>query len=480
LSAPVLEASAPTPAEERGPQDVAVDIHSRTLYVLSMDRRSGAELGHARFPHTPQGGAQLLARLSPQDRVVLEATTGAHHLANRLEASGATVLMADPQALHLGTRGKKTDYRDCRTMLKHLRTGELVTVWRPDRFTRLVRQLTRERHAYNGQVVRLKNRIQALLREEGITPPPERWAPQSGLWTEAGEQWLKEQQLPPLAQRILQREAKLLVITQHFKAEHDEELAQLALESAPAQRLMQLVGFGAALAVLLLGEVGDFHRFTSSKKLVSYAGLDPRVHQSDTRQTTGAVSKAGRNQLRWLLIEAAWTHVNFAGPEAEHYHRLVARGKKPNVAIVALARRLLVIAYCLLTRTQNYDALEVERYERKLVLLARHRRETEQPQEANVVWAADRVEAVTGQPSTWKARHPGRRPLRPRRAPNRTSATAVEAPGSSEERLAQSVRRRRLPADSSASGRSGGRTSNSRLPDANEPAGATPKTEPST
>ena len=88
----------------------------------------------------------------------------------------------------VGMRGKKTDYRDCQALLKLLRTDELPIIWRPDGETRELRQLTRERAAYNRTIVQMKNRIRALLTEEGLQPPT---AP----WTPAGTAWLAGQSL---------------------------------------------------------------------------------------------------------------------------------------------------------------------------------------------------------------------------------------------------------------------------------------------
>jgi transposase len=148
-------------------RDVAVDLHRKTLFVVIVDA-DGTELLVRRFPATATGEAELLRHLQPGDRVVVEATGGAHRFANRLESAGAVVLIADPQQTRrVGLRGKKTDYRDCRALLTHLRSGTLATIWRPDRPTREIRQLTRERAAYNQSIVRLKNRTKALLWEEG-------------------------------------------------------------------------------------------------------------------------------------------------------------------------------------------------------------------------------------------------------------------------------------------------------------------------
>lgn len=392
---------------------VAIDLHRRSYFLLAADP-DGQELWQRRFATTAAGEAQMLELLGPGDRIVLEATLGTFRLANRLESTGATVLVTDPQHARLvGFRGKKTDYRDCRALLEHLRKGHLSPVWRPDPATREIRQLTRERQAYNRSIVQLKNRIRALLWEEGLTPPGQ-------LWTKEGQAWLAEQPLVPALRRLLDREVAALTALTALKEAQEGELAERATGLPAAQRLLQVAGFGPATAVMFLGQVGPVDRFPSAKHLVSYSGLDPRVHQSGDQSRSGSLSKAGRTPLRWLLVEVAWAHVAAGGPEAERYHRLVAKGKPKGVAIAALARHLLVLAYHLLADEAAYRRVDAKKYEDKLQALAAYRPDTEERELTHTAWAAERLKEVTGLASPYEAAHPRSRPLRRRNSGRRT------------------------------------------------------------
>jgi transposase len=446
---------------------VAIDVHDRTLFALGVDPHTGEECFRRRFPHTSRGTDELLARLSPGDTVVLEATRGAQHLANRLDASGATVLLADPQRCRLlGFRGKKTDYRDDLALLSHLRSGELATVWRPDPRTREMRQLTAERHAYNHTLIQLKNRIIALLREEGLTPPG------AALWEPEGDAWLATQPLPPAAGRILRRAWNRLQATRALKETQEAAFAELALRDPRAWRLLQILGFGPTAAVIVLGEVGDFSRFADGKHLASYAGLDPQVEQSGDRCRTGRISKSGRSQLRWIMVEVAWGHVLADGPEAGLYHRLVAKGKPKGVAITALARHLLVLAHTLLTREEAYRKLDGWGSLRKLANLAGARRPDERGRQgkSDIDWGRARYREITGQ-------EPPRRPAAPEKAERAEPApsTALErerettAPAPAAEKKAGSTSGagadgRHAPQPARAAARSGAATGARRSP----------------
>jgi transposase len=412
-------------------RDLALDCHRKSCFLVAMDPE-GNELLRRRYATHAAGEEALLAQFAPGDRVVIEATTGVFRLANRIESRGATVIVVDPQQSRLvGLRGKKTDYRDCLALLQMLRNDTYVAVWRPDAPTRQLRRLTRERHSYNQMLVRTKSRIRALLWEEGL-PVVE------NLWTEAGQEWLAEQPLAADLRRTLARELEALRGMEVLKHQLDADLAQLALERPEVERLLQLAGFGTTTAAMFLGEVGSLQRFSTPRQLVSYAGLDPRVHQSGERCQGGRISKGGRSQLRWLMVEVAWAHVVANGPEAALYHRLVKRGKPKGVAITALARHLLVIAYRLLTRRENYRSLDAAQYELKLQRLAAHRPHTEEAQPTNVDWAAERLQQLTGMPSPYLAANPRsqlRRRALPRGAgtrPRTASRNGVAASGRAE------------------------------------------------
>jgi transposase len=100
--------------------------------------------------------------------------------------------------------------------------------------------------------------------------------------------------------------------------------------------------------------VGDFSRFPSADKLVAYFGLNPKVRQSgNSAPVHGRISKAGRAQARGVLVEAAWSAVRSPGPLRAFYQRIRAR-RGFQVAVVATARKMTVLAWHLTTSEQDY------------------------------------------------------------------------------------------------------------------------------
>ena len=117
---------------------------------------------------------------------------------------------------------------------------------------------------------------------------------------------------------------------------------------------MTLPGVNFVTACALLAAIGDAKRFPTARHLVSYLGLDPRVRQSGSEPARhGRISKQGPGEARHVLVEAAWHAARTTGPLRAFAERVAAR-RGANVATVAVARKLAVIAWHMLTRGEDY------------------------------------------------------------------------------------------------------------------------------
>jgi hypothetical protein len=126
------------------------------------------------------------------------------------------------------------------------------------------------------------------------------------------------------------------------------------MESAEIKRLMSVPGVNVIVAASFMAAIGDINRFEGPRKLAGYLGLDPRVRQSGVSPAThGHISKRGSTRARHALVEACWTTVRQPGPMHSFYQRIRAR-RGHSVAIVAAARKLACLFWCLLTREEDY------------------------------------------------------------------------------------------------------------------------------
>jgi hypothetical protein len=128
----------------------------------------------------------------------------------------------------------------------------------------------------------------------------------------------------------------------------------MAAEQEEIGGLLHLAGFGVVTAVTVWAAIGDIQRFAEPRYLVGYAGLGTRVHDSGMTMRTGKITKAGRRDLRTVLIEAA----NVAANTHPHWKAELARLEPRlgrNKAIVAIARKLLIaVWYVLQGKTDKY------------------------------------------------------------------------------------------------------------------------------
>jgi len=136
----------------------------------------------------------------------------------------------------------------------------------------------------------------------------------------------------------------------------DQELRQRWGADPRVQRLMTLPGVGPFIAITLVLELGDIHRFPSAKHVASYIGLTPRVRASADRIRLGHISKEGNRLLRWVLVLAATQAARQPGP-LRAWFRAVKRRKGTKIARVALARRLAEVVYHVWKDDCDYFAL---------------------------------------------------------------------------------------------------------------------------
>ena len=123
---------------------------------------------------------------------------------------------------------------------------------------------------------------------------------------------------------------------------------------------MPLPGFGIITGMTVLAAIGDVTRFPSFKKLSSYSGLVPGVEQSGTKNRGKRITKEGRRDLRWAMVEVAQRAVKSDPLWGRRFQELSYRMHR-NQAIVAIARRMLELVWIVLTRKEPYRHFSDER-----------------------------------------------------------------------------------------------------------------------
>jgi hypothetical protein len=171
----------------------------------------------------------------------------------------------------------------------------------------------------------------------------------------------------------IEQELSLLQEVEKRKASVDQELELQSTGSTwgkQALQLMQLPGVGYIVAMTVLAAIGDISRFESAKQLVGYAGIGAGVHDSGKTHKEKKITKKGRRELRWAMVEAAWRAVRMSPFWKAEYEKHLQRMRKPNQAIVVIARKLLIAIWHVLSKEETDIHASEEDLAYKMLLLS--------------------------------------------------------------------------------------------------------------
>jgi transposase len=152
---------------------------------------------------------------------------------------------------------------------------------------------------------------------------------------------------------LLDSDLRLLEHVEAEIANLEKLLIPRAYGDPRVKLLMTLPGVDYTVAQTVLGAFGDIARFKDGDHAAAYLGLVPSTKQSAERCYHGPITKQGNGHARWLLVQAAQHVAKHPGPLGVFFRRLAKR-KNRNVAVVAVARKLVVIAWHLLTKNEPY------------------------------------------------------------------------------------------------------------------------------
>jgi transposase len=316
---------------------VGIDLHRKRSHIAALDE-TGAQLLSRRIVNDPQTFLALLEDVG-ECRIALEATYGWEWLADVLQDAGYELHLAHPMRTKaIASARVKTDAVDARTLAHLLRADLLPEAYIAPRELRDLRDLLRHRVALTRMRSSLKHRVSAILAKHGIQRP------YSDLFGPAGTRFLTELELRESPRRRLDSQLALIA---DFTREIDatsREIDARAKEDPYVEVLCQIRGVGRYIAMLVIAEVGDIHRFATARRLCSWAGLTPTVRSSDGKVRLGHISSQGSRALRWALVEAAQHAGTGGGPLRERYER-IAKRRGNQIAKVAIAREILTLCY---------------------------------------------------------------------------------------------------------------------------------------
>lgn len=402
------------PAEEKAPVSYAVgiDVGSQSCSFCVLKPDKSISIKATNFVNAASGFAVLLQQLeefhvSPDQMLVgLEATSRyGENLYQFLAQRGYQLCLLHPGQTHQFAKRRglraKTDKLDATTIAHVLLSAEARPGYVPSELIASYRELVRLHSQLSDEVARYKNEIHALLQvlfpefSQVFADPCRATAlavlehyPSAQAVASAGVAPLAKllhelaprnygqhtaEQLVTLAARSVSsgrastaRAMSLKILcnqlhhTRQNLAQLEREIDALLEQDSGTKGLQGVQEFGTKTSAVLRAELGDVERFARCDQAIAYAGLDITIKESGKWRGQRKLSKRGSGRLRRILYLAAIRCVRLEGSAfGAYYQRLVARGMKRCVALIAVMRKMLAVAYHLLKTQEPFDPNKV-------------------------------------------------------------------------------------------------------------------------
>src|ERR1700719_1429918 len=332
---------------------IGCDFHPSWQQICWVDTTTG-ETEEKKLDHASGEAERFYRRLQGPVLIGMESTGNCQWFVELVTSLGHDLWTGDASKIRAcDPRSQKHDRRDAALILKLLLEGRFPRIWTPSGQEKDLRQLLIHRYKLVRIRAQVKNELQHLAMNQGVTKKKK-------LWSKAGEQVLRALPLKPWASRRREDLFQVREMLDEQIAPLDQAVAEVAEKNQKARLLMTQPGVGPITSMAFVLTMGDVSRFQRGKQVASYLGLIPREYSSGGHQRLGSISKQGNRFLRMLLVEAAQVAVRYdPGFRNEYLHRCHTKAK--GVAKVAAAGKLGIRLYWMLRTNRGYP--EVGRVE---------------------------------------------------------------------------------------------------------------------
>ena len=318
-----------------------LDIHKEYFVAVGVNAQREVVFGPQRVSNYQLD--EWVARvLTIQDSVVLEMTTNTYLFYDTLVPLVHSVIAVHPPNVALVTNVKvQTDKKAALALAQLHAAGLLEGVWIPPQEVRDLRALIARREKMVRLSTMAKNRLHSIIHRNHLILPEKPFDPEQHSWWESLS-------LSSTEQFLVRSDLDTLEFAQKQVAQAEECLKKASAQDERIPLLVQLPGVAMLTAITILAAIGDVTRFPNAKKLVGYAGLGTRVHDSGMTHNSGRITKTGRRDLRRAMVNAANHAIEHHPHWKKEFERLephLGRSK----AVVAIARKLLVAVWHVLS-----------------------------------------------------------------------------------------------------------------------------------
>ncbi|MBK6646624.1 MAG: IS110 family transposase [Anaerolineales bacterium] len=336
---------------------VGLDIHKHYCVIAAVDKEGQVVLHAVRVEHQDLE-AWAKKNLQDSDHVVIESTTNAWHVYDLIAPLVERMVVANSfKVKQIANARVKTDVRDTLILARLLAANLVPTVWVPPQQVRELRQLLAQRREMVETHTQVVNRMHSVAHRHHLKHE------RGKRFNEKNTGWQQDKRLSGMEQFQLKLEMENRAYLEKQIERIGKEVAKLSHQKPWAESmtyLMQLPGFGVITAMTVLAAIGEIERFETAQQLASYSGLVPGLEQSGTKKRGKGITKEGRKELRWALVEVAQRAVK-SDPYWKKRFETMQKRMHRNQAIVAIARQILEVVWNVLTQRQPYRHFSEER-----------------------------------------------------------------------------------------------------------------------
>ena len=335
-----------------------MDVHEESTTLCVQDENGMRVMEET----VATGGTEIEALLGPLVgeglKVALEATGLSYHMHDRMTALGADVQVFPASKLRVIAESKdKCDRNDARWIASLLRTGfHPRAVYIPTMNERGIKDLLNARAVIVRSRVRMVQSVRTLLLRAGIKPPRKTFHSLKG-WRS-----LLAMDLPAVHLDVIREMHDMWVQTFDSERNLERQLEAIAKADIRVERLRTMPGVGLIASLWLVVAIGDHTRFRRSREIGRYFGLTPCAKDSATVRRRGHITREGKPELRAVWLQAALAYLasrSSKGRSLRRWYEEVGKRRGKKIALVALSRKMMVIAWNLLREERPFREEEL-------------------------------------------------------------------------------------------------------------------------
>jgi transposase len=331
---------------------LGIDLGKTVFHLVGVDE-SGQVVVRKRCSRT-----QLLVFTSnlQVQLIGMEACSGAHFLGRALREQGHDVRLMPAQYVKPYVQTNKSDYIDAEAIAEAVQRPRMRFVPIKTEEQLDLQALHRVRERWVMRRTAVVNQVRSLLLERGLTVPKGRRHLEQAL-----PRILEDAELPLSGSfRVLLAQLQLELQQLAGRIEQmDAVIQQEARENEACQRLTTIPGVGPVTATALIGAIGNGSAFAKGRDLSTWMGIVPGDYTTGGKQKLLGISKRGNKYLRRLFVQGARSVLQQRDKQAPGLSRWLAQllaFKHQNVVVVALANKLVRIAWAVLCKNECYRA----------------------------------------------------------------------------------------------------------------------------